>query len=204
MRELFQYDNRFFRVTGRLWDLCVLNLLWFLCSIPIITAGAAVMALFTATKGIHQGTDGYLVRGFLKAFRRHLKRGIMAELSMALLGLMLFCSIRFWGQCEGGLPMLCLVVSLAAVVLYGLVLLYAFPVLAFSKCRVWQGLGAAFLMAAQNFPRTLQMLLLITSAAVLVSSFTPAAMLFLFLGVPGLCYMMVVLGPWAADKEEEL
>ena len=41
MNDFFNYDGPFFRVLNRIGDLVILNLLWILCCIPIVTAGAS-------------------------------------------------------------------------------------------------------------------------------------------------------------------
>ena len=40
LQGLFNYDNPVWRFIGKLGDLILLNILWIVCSIPIVTAGA--------------------------------------------------------------------------------------------------------------------------------------------------------------------
>ena len=37
--EIFNYDNGFWRFMGKLWDALVLNILWMVCCIPLVTVG---------------------------------------------------------------------------------------------------------------------------------------------------------------------
>ncbi|MCI8280976.1 MAG: YesL family protein [Lachnospiraceae bacterium] len=201
--ELFRYNNLFFRVTGRLWDLFVLNLLWALFSLPLVTAGASTLALYTVLSRIQAGEEGYLFRDFWQAFRKNLKKGLKVELLLAAAGIMIPCSILFWGQRSGMIPGVCMVLSMASAFLYLLMLLYLFQVLVFMDIGIGASIMAAFVAAAQNLPRTLLMLAMIVSTVALAVYSNPAAMVFFCIGVSGLCYMLVFLGPWKEGIREK-
>ena len=68
-RKLFDDDSPLGRFLGRTIDLCVLNLLWLLLCLPVVTAGAATCALHWAIIQMRQERPG-LYRGFFHAFRR--------------------------------------------------------------------------------------------------------------------------------------
>lgn len=65
-------------------DMVILGLCWILCSIPIITIGAATSALYySVAKTMRYGT-GKPVREFFKAFRENQRAGIMIFLPSAI------------------------------------------------------------------------------------------------------------------------
>ena len=47
---MFGIDSKFYEVVSRIADLVVVNLLFVLCSLPIITIGASTTALYGVTK----------------------------------------------------------------------------------------------------------------------------------------------------------
>ena len=47
--KLFSYDSKFSQIMLKLCCGCYLNLLWIVCSLPVITAGAATAALYDVT-----------------------------------------------------------------------------------------------------------------------------------------------------------
>ena len=49
LQSFFNYDNPIWRFMGRLGDMIVLNLLWLVCSIPVVTIGASTTALYYCT-----------------------------------------------------------------------------------------------------------------------------------------------------------
>ena len=45
-RSLFDPNSAFFRGMERVWTLVVLNVLWVLCSLPVVTIGPSTAALY--------------------------------------------------------------------------------------------------------------------------------------------------------------
>ena len=61
MRGVFNPDSPMMRALGVVWDLIVLNLLFLVCCIPVVTIGPAITALhYVTTKmaGEKDGTPG--------------------------------------------------------------------------------------------------------------------------------------------------
>lgn len=69
MRGLINMDSKLFRVMTRVGDLMLLNVLLLVCSLPVITAGAALTAVYDMTLRILRDEDEGTVRGFFRAFR---------------------------------------------------------------------------------------------------------------------------------------
>ena len=46
MDRIFNMDNKFFTFMSRVADLIILNLLFLLCCIPIVTIGPAITAMY--------------------------------------------------------------------------------------------------------------------------------------------------------------
>ena len=57
------------RIFGFLGQLIALNLLWIVCSLPVITAGASTTALYYCTLKLHKEISGYFMT-FLRALSR--------------------------------------------------------------------------------------------------------------------------------------
>ena len=64
-------DNIIIRVLTRVFDFIVLNVLWVLCSVPIITIGASTTALYSMMLKIVANEEGYIIRGFFEDFKKN-------------------------------------------------------------------------------------------------------------------------------------
>ncbi|MBN2911172.1 MAG: YesL family protein [Coprococcus sp.] len=51
-----------------------MNILWLVCSVPVITAGASTTALYSVMFKIIKKEEGYIIKSFLKAFRQNFKQ----------------------------------------------------------------------------------------------------------------------------------
>ncbi len=98
MNSLFSYENKFMQVLMTLGDLIILNLLFLLCSIPIVTMGAAQAGLYTAVRTITDKNDD---TSPTKAFFRGFKSGFlkitlvwMVFLVLTVLTLLTFFSLQ--------------------------------------------------------------------------------------------------------------
>ena len=80
MNSLFRPDAFLWRWCSRLLDVMALSVLWFFCSIPLVTIGAASAALYdAAVRGLRREEAGTYVR-FFRTFRRELKPAVLATL----------------------------------------------------------------------------------------------------------------------------
>ena len=84
MRNLFSYDGLIYRFFSTVCDLILINLLWLVCSIPLITIGAATTAAHYSCQKYARG-EGTLFRNFFHAFRQNWKQATVIWLLILLL-----------------------------------------------------------------------------------------------------------------------
>ena len=89
MRALFDMDNAFFRGMSKVADLCILNVVFLICCIPVFTIGAATTALAYVTLKMKDGEEGYILKSFFRSFRQNFKQSTVIWLLMVLIGLVL-------------------------------------------------------------------------------------------------------------------
>ena len=135
--KAFSYESRFSQLLLRLAYSCCLNLLWILCSLPLVTMGAATTALYSVTLKLVDGTEGNITRQFFRAFRENFRQATTLWLILLGLGLAL-CGDGYilWhlrASSTGSAAVLwtlLLGVVLAACLAYGILCLYVFPLVA--------------------------------------------------------------------------
>ena len=135
--KFFSYDSKFSQVLLKVCSSCYLNLLWFVCSLPIITVGASTTALYYVSLKLVRDEGTSLTRQFFHAFRENFKQG--TALWLILLGAGLFLAgdgyiLYHLRQSSAGtmavIWTLVLAVVIAATVVYVIELLFIFPLLA--------------------------------------------------------------------------
>ena len=160
MDRIFNMDNKFFTFMSRVADLIILNLLFIVCCLPIVTIGPAWTAMYYVTLKMARNEESYIVRGFFKSFRENFKQGIAIWLLALVLILVEVMDFQIMSQVSG---------SFYTVVKYGLsiiafmlvmVLLYVFPVLAKFVNTVKLTIRNAFFMSLRHLPYTILMLVI--------------------------------------------
>ena len=93
---LFNYDNPVWRFIGKLWDVLVVNILWIICSIPVVTAGASTTAMYYVTLKLARDEDGYTIRSFFKSFKENFKQATAIWLIFLLTGMLLAFDLYYF------------------------------------------------------------------------------------------------------------
>lgn len=135
---------------NRFMDLVLLNVWWFLCSLPVFTIGASTCALYEVTISYALYQSPPVTSTFFQAFRKHLKKATM--LSFIFLGAGLFLLVDLWCALLWNIQIkfLVLVVILAAAYFYLAVLSHVFPVLTYFDTGVKESIKKAFVLSMSN------------------------------------------------------
>ena len=86
--RFFSYESKFSQLLLKLCYACYLNLLWAVCSLPIITIGASTTALYYACLKVVRDEDSHVAAQFFHAFKENFKQATV--LWLILLGIGLF------------------------------------------------------------------------------------------------------------------
>ncbi len=161
-------ENGFFLFMSRIGDIVFLNLCFLLTCIPVVTAGTALISLYTVTLKMAQNQEGYVIKSYFKAFRDNLKQGIIVgvvlELILAVLGYdawMLLSSRESYS--EAGF-----FVTAAALLIVFAVMQYLFPLMARYENSIGMSLRNAGLLAISRLPYTIVLLVLAAVPAVFI------------------------------------
>ena len=84
-RNLFSPDTPLMVTMSQITDCIFLSLFWFLCSIPLVTLGAATAALYDAVYHIYRKGDKNGWQRYFRSFRSNLKGSIPSSVLFVLL-----------------------------------------------------------------------------------------------------------------------
>lgn len=159
----FNYDNEIWRFVGRLADIMVLNFLWVICSLPIVTLGISTTALYYCTLKIVKDEDDGNVRMFFRSFKRNWKEGLIIWLILLPIFAILLLDHRFFSivfQGKDVLRFLLRGITDALILLWVFVFLYVWPLLSRFENSWQKTIFHALLMSIRHLPYTLGILLL--------------------------------------------
>lgn len=204
--KIFHADNPFWDGMGKLFDIVALNLLWLLCSLPVLTLGASTTALYAALARLIQDSGTYLHRDFFRAFRKNFRRNALAGLLFMATGVFLWTDVSIARHSGTGIFTFLMVFFFILFAFYVFLLLYALPLLSLRDDSLKNILILSFTLSIRHFPLTLA-LTGITALALWVCHLAPV-MIIAAIGISAhvkLSLLLPVLKPWipgAEDAEE--
>lgn len=188
MSELFNLDNGFFRFMGKIVDAVWVSVLWAVCCIPIVTAGASTTAFYYAVHKSIRHDEGYITKDFFKAFKINFIQSTICWLVLLALGVFLYVDARTtWnllqaGDTVGNIFYLLLVLA----VIYAMVVIYVFPYISRFQDNNRTVIKNAFFLALGNPLRTIVILI-----STVISAYVLYVIPYLIVIVPTL-YMFAV------------
>lgn len=156
--KFFQADNPFNVIMTKIFDLFLLNVIWVICCIPVVTIGAATQGLYTVTlkmaKDRESGIFTQFLQGFLSGIWKNVAITVIVE---AVAGVLIFDLHLLSGK-TGGMQGIMYGGCIALMILIGAVLSYVFPLGARFENTLKNTVNNAARIAATHLPQTVLIL----------------------------------------------
>lgn len=158
MKDLLNPEGVFFQFLSRVGDLIILNFLFMVCCIPVVTAGAAYAALCKVCMDMVYEQEAGIVKGFFIAFKENFKQATLVWVAELIVLVSLVCDgLLVMSYFPGGKAMFILLGVLAFLVLC--VCTHMIPLLIRYRNSLRQHLSNAMVLAVIRLPRTVAMVL---------------------------------------------
>lgn len=158
MNNLFDPDGFLMRGLRQISDLLFLNILTILCSLPIVTSGAALAAMHYVIINMQADEEGYLFKTFFAQFKANLKKGTILTLIFLGAALLLYGDYRAASGENAMLPPAFKIPAIALAIVLFAIFLYTFPLQAKFENPIGATLKNAAILAAAYLPRTIGMM----------------------------------------------
>lgn len=161
MHNLFHYENPFIQFLVRVGDLMILNLLFILCSLPVVTLGASLTALHRVTQNMLFEQEEPLIKAFFRAFRQNFKQSTLVWLVELVVIVSLVCDVLLvMAYFNGGLAKAMYILVAVLAILVAGVFSYLMPLIARYENGTRQQVNNAVVLAIIKLPKTLLLMLL--------------------------------------------
>lgn len=189
MNNLFNVDNIFFRFMGRISDLMILNFLWIICSLPIITIGASTTALYDVTLKLVDEREGYLFRNFFKSFKENFKKATILWIIILFTFFIIGVNLTFWIKYKSIAGYIPMIIILCIFFLFLPTEIYIFPILSKINGTIKDIVKYAFILSIKYLPYSL-VIIIISSIFIVITAVFPFTILFMiFVGVAFYAYI---------------
>ena len=165
----FGFGGAYTAIVSKIFDLCMLGVLWTILSLPIITIGASTTALYYAVVKSVKNDEGYASRMFFRSFRRNfIQATILWLVTAALFFLLRLNTGILMAKTEGLFGLLMIGFYTAAAVYVILAAAYMFPALSRFEMDTFWFLRIALYMVARYFLTSLVIALILAMAGIFV------------------------------------
>ena len=102
-------ENPVIAFLNKMADLILLNLIFLLCCIPVVTIGPAITALYAVSLRSVRYGDGYVIQTFFRSFKQNFKQSFVADSSECMRRLFGFYCVLMAvsGDCKTGKSFAC-------------------------------------------------------------------------------------------------
>ena len=153
MREGSMLDRTF----TFLGQMIALNLLWMICSLPIITAGASTTALFYCMLKLRKYDDVRVFKDFFSSFKQNFVQSTLVWIVMAVLAGLVWMEKDAASQAQGDMSGILGLMIVAFCIPIVMTALYIFPVIAAFENKIGKLAANAFYFSVRKFGSTLAM-----------------------------------------------
>lgn len=132
MRSLFDPESPLMNFLTKLTYSAYLNLLWFVCCLPVVTVGASTTALFYVTLKMAKNEEGNLTKAFFFSFRQNFRQSTIIWLILLAAGIVLGIDgyVLYHVRFSNAFWAIITAIFLVALAAYAILLMYIFPLLA--------------------------------------------------------------------------
>lgn len=174
LQKLLSLDSPLMRIMARIFDLIILNLLFIILCIPIISIGANISAMSYVMLQIHRKEDTYPIRTYFKIFKDDFIRATLLWIPLLFISICL--GLDFWAldaaKRAGIEPPYMSFFAILLFVIYCISMQYALPRVPWMRYGVVKELRESLYYAIKYLP--------LTFAMVAITVLPPAFFFFIF------------------------
>ena len=163
LKYFFSPDNpvwRVFILIGRIW---YLNILWLVCSLPVVTIGASTTALIYSCMKLRDD-DGYPTKNFFHSFKINFKQATIIWLIYAAVAAAVIWGMIFWNHSDLPFATIAWAVCILVGILWFISFMYVFAIQSKFVNTIKDTIRYSVLMAFTNFKSTMLIALILIGA----------------------------------------
>lgn len=173
-------------------NIVILNLLWIICSIPILTLGSSTAAMTGVIRNWYLNEEVSVFRCFFMELRKNLKQGFLIGNMWLVAGILLIFDAYFFLQVSSSfLKVFLVAITSIATILYIMTSAFLFPVLVHYKTKGISLIKQAFTFSFLDGKTTLAVVLMWIAAGTVIF-YTPLAVFVIIVPVTMVTFKFLI------------
>ena len=161
MKNLFNLDTPLMQMLTRVGDMIIINFLTIICSLPIITAGAAISATHRIMQDFLMDNETTIIRTYFRAFKENFKQATLVWLALVVIIAALLADVFLINLfIQGSLRSFFVILLSAVALIVFAISMYIFPLLTRYRNTLPQHLRNSLILMITKLPRTIGMMAL--------------------------------------------
>ncbi len=183
MRNIFSIDNIFFRFMARLSDLILLNFLWIIFSLPIVTIGASTTALFSISLKLASDNEEYIFKEFIDSFKKNFKKSSIAWIIILAISIILIVNLIFWPRFQSLIGYFTTTLIMFLIFIFLIITPYIFPILSKYEVTLKDIIKFSALLSIKYLPYSLVIIILEATFFIIPIIFPLTIFFMIFIGI---------------------
>ncbi len=172
--KLLDPDSPIMSFLARVADLVILNVLWLLCCLPVVTAGASTTAMYHVVRHLQEESISSVTRDFFRSFKSDFRQATPVYLLLLIpTAAVVMNAWILSAQSSDVVPVYVRAIWMVSALMLTFVVSFVYPVMAYFDDTVWKTLHTAAVLAVAKLPRT-----------VLISAINLLPIIMLFVSLP--------------------
>lgn len=158
--KLFSVDGPVYKFMNTFMNIFILNVLWLITSLPLVTIGISTVAMFDVMLRMADDEEGYVAKQYFKAWKTNWKQGLVLGLLAMFCFYAVYLDFQFFNALETH-PLMLAFAGFIGAFLFLCTFIYAFPQAARYENKLYIILRNSFRIAIRHFGWTLLMFFIV-------------------------------------------
>ncbi len=161
MENIFRYDSKFIQALDDIADIIILNLLFIISCIPIITIGTSITSMYYVTLKMVRGESSSTIKLFIKSFKENFKISTIVWTLMIVICGVLVIDFKIADLMSNkNLSIMLRVSSIMISIIFIFSFTYVFPIISKFENSIKHTIINSVLISIQNLHFTIIMVIL--------------------------------------------
>ena len=157
MAKAWNPNSPFMKALARVFDLMLLNVLFIVTSLPVVTMGASLAALHYCLLHMVRNEEEYIIRSYFLAFRREFKQATILWIIWLFAAGLLYVDYTLLDKLPGSSRQMMIGLLAAVAIVLTCILLYSYPLMARFENSLRHIVKNALVVSIVFFARTIAM-----------------------------------------------
>ncbi|HFI0451988.1 TPA: DUF624 domain-containing protein [Streptococcus suis] len=150
MRKIFSIESRYFRIFSRITDIFMLNLLFTLTSLPLVTIGASIAALNGSWQRILRGEENEIIKSYFHYFISNFRQATIIWVGLLSTAWLILVELIFFLNQIGPIRWVGLTALIVISIMWLIILFVSLTYICLYEDRIVRAIKNSFLLIVKK------------------------------------------------------